>query len=63
MRANHDELLAEVGSGRIVWRPITQVIAELGLIDEHGKTTAIGRHAHNLAGGRSNRPVSAGETP
>ena len=33
-----------------------RVIAELGLVDEHGKTTAIGRHAPNLAGGRWNRP-------
>ncbi len=44
------------GSGRIVWRPITRVIVELGLIDEHGKTTAAGLHAPYLAGGRWNRP-------
>ena len=56
MWANQDDLLVELGSGRIVWRPITRAIAELGLIDEHGKTTAIGRHAPNLAGGRWNRP-------
>ena len=56
MRANHDELLTEVGSGRVVWRPITRAIAKLGLIDEHGKTTAIGRYTPNLAGGRWNRP-------
>ena len=43
-------------SAAIVWRPITRVIGELGLIEEHGKSTAIGRHAPNLAGGRWNRP-------
>ena len=37
MRANYDDLLAELGSGRIVWRPVLQVIADLGLLDEHGK--------------------------
>lgn len=37
MRANHDDLLAELGSRRIVWRPLMQVITELGLLDEHGK--------------------------
>jgi hypothetical protein len=37
MRANHDDLLVELGSGRIVWRPVLQVIADLGLLDEHGK--------------------------
>jgi hypothetical protein len=37
MRANHDDLLVELGSGRVVWRPVMQVIAELGLLDEHGK--------------------------
>ena len=37
MRANHDDLLAELGSGRIVWRPVMRIIAELGLLDEHGK--------------------------
>ena len=29
MRANHDDLLAELGSGRIVWRPVTRAIADL----------------------------------
>lgn len=37
MRANHDDLLVELGSGRIVWRPVMRVIADLGLLDEHGK--------------------------
>ena len=37
MRAHHDDLLVELGTERIVWRPVMQVIAELGLVDEHGK--------------------------
>ena len=37
MRAHHDDLLAELGTERIVWRPVMRVIAELGLVDEHGK--------------------------
>jgi hypothetical protein len=42
-------------SAATVRRPITLVILELGLLDEHGKSTAIGRHAPNLAGGCWNR--------
>jgi hypothetical protein len=38
-------------------------IAELGLIDEHGKTTAIGRHAPNLASGRWNVPITGDKAP
>jgi hypothetical protein len=37
MRAQHDDLLVELGTERIVWRPVMRVIAELGLVDEHGK--------------------------
>jgi hypothetical protein len=37
MRAHHDELLVELGSGRIVWRPVMRVIADLGLVDDRGQ--------------------------
>ena len=38
MRANHDDLQAELGTGRIVWRSAMQVIEELGLVDANGNS-------------------------
>jgi hypothetical protein len=37
MRANHDDLLVELGPGRIAWRQFMKVIEILGLVDERGK--------------------------
>jgi hypothetical protein len=37
MLAHHDELVAELGSGRVLWHPVMQVIAELGLVDDRGR--------------------------
>jgi hypothetical protein len=38
MRANHDSLLAELGTGRIDWDPVMQVIKTLGLLDNQGNS-------------------------
>lgn len=37
MLSNYDELVLQLGPGRIIWRPVMRVIADLGLIDDHGK--------------------------
>jgi hypothetical protein len=37
MRRHHDDLLRELGSGRIQWRNPLRVFAGLGLTDEHGQ--------------------------
>ena len=35
-------------SAAIVWCSVMRAISEFGFVDEHGKTTAIGRHAPQL---------------
>lgn len=38
MMRHHDELLREIGTGRIEWAPPLAVFASLGLADEHGRS-------------------------
>jgi len=42
MRQHHDDLAAEFGEGRILWRTPLKVFANLKLVDENGKTPTRG---------------------